>query len=96
MGATSQEVEDYEAGLCSPTVSQVVKAAGALGGSAADLIGDVHDGWAEALLGLAQSGAEGSAELVSAFTAIADTRTRRAFLEFAWSLVGADDGAPQT
>jgi transcriptional regulator with XRE-family HTH domain len=95
-GASSREIEDYEAGVRAPPVSQIIKLAEALKGSAAQLIDGAREGWSEALTGLAQAGAEGSVELVSAFSSIPDVRTRRAFLEFAWSVAEAEGRATQT
>jgi transcriptional regulator with XRE-family HTH domain len=90
IGVSAHEIADFECGEQSPSVSTIVRLAEALGGSAADLIGEAQPGWTEALAGLARGGAEGSLELVSAFSSIQDGRQRRAFLEFAWTLVEAE------
>jgi transcriptional regulator with XRE-family HTH domain len=90
-GVDPADVEACETGSAPAAVSLIIKLARVLDGSAADLIGDDRVGWREALDELARNGADGSMELVSAFSSIPDNRVRRAILDLAWTLIDAQD-----
>jgi transcriptional regulator with XRE-family HTH domain len=91
-GVAPAAVEACEAGSAPAAVSLIVKLARVLDGSAAELIGDDRGGgWRAALDELARDSADGSMELVFAFSSIPDKRVRRAILDLAWTLIDAQD-----
>jgi transcriptional regulator with XRE-family HTH domain len=90
-GVDPADVEACETGATPTAVSLIIKLAKVLGGSAAELIGDDRGDWREALDDLARDGADGSMDLVFAFSSIPDNRVRRAILDLAWTLIDAQD-----
>jgi transcriptional regulator with XRE-family HTH domain len=96
VGAAPEDIDLYESGERSTPVALIVRLARALGAPAVELIGEDSDAWREALILLARSGADGSVELVTAFSSIPDARVRRAFLDLIWRVVEAQEGLNST
>lgn len=93
VGIEPADVDRYESGVSPAPVSTVVRIANALGAPAAELIGEWPEGWREAVDELARGGAEGTVDMIAAYSNISDARVRRAFLDLARTIVGAQSRA---
>lgn len=89
VGVEPQALGDYEAGAAPAPASVVIRIARALEAPASELIGEWREGWRQAVDELARSGADGTSDVMLAFTGITDARVRRAFLDLARTIVGA-------
>lgn len=93
VGVEAADLDHYESGVSPAPASTVVRIAGALGAAVAELIGEWPEGWREAVDELARSGAEGTVDVIAAYSEISDAQVRRAFLDLARTIVGAQSRA---
>lgn len=89
VGVHPDDVDRYESGASPAPVSTVIRIARALDAPASELIGEWREGWRKAVDELARGGADGTVEMMSAFSSISDIQVRRAFLDLARTIVGS-------